>query len=165
MNTFHPTPFPGSSTEAQDNTRLQYLEQTGYLLGVALDLYRKGDILQYRPAAVLLRLLLCDKNRIHDKMVDTGLLSLVYPDLRLRLPIEQGFPNSAEVDLKQWLTLAFHDSLPSDWSIRRLIKYICEKDGGAHVDHQNRPKTTPDFDTVHRVIMQAAEVVMAYLGK
>jgi hypothetical protein len=136
-------------TRLDRQSALLYARGALRILEQNLRLYRQGEPACYRVVAVQLRLLLCDTNRIHDRLVDISLVPRLFPDLALdrfavltpdeetglqRLVFrEKGVP----LPLQSWLA----QPLPAPWgkpvSLRELIRTVCEQDGGAHVDQRS----------------------------
>ncbi len=119
-----------------------------HILEHNLLLYRQGEWECYRAVAAQLRLLLCDTNRIHNRLVDISLIPRIFPDLKL------GHLAVIVPDTETGKHLAFHEAaaplllpawlaqtLPAPWgkpvSLRELIRTVCEQDGGAHVDQRS----------------------------
>jgi hypothetical protein len=128
---------------------LLYAHGAVRILELNLRLYREGQRVCYRVAAAQLRLLLCDTNRIHNRLVEISLVPRLFPDLALghRAVVapdgETGLPRlafhaaAAPLPLQAWLA----QPLPAPWgkpvSLRELIRTVCEQDGGAHVDQRS----------------------------
>jgi hypothetical protein len=128
---------------------LLYTRAALRILEQNLRLYRQDEPACYRVVAVQLRLLLCDTNRIHDRLVDISLVPRIFPDLALdRIAmltpdVETGLPRlvfrekGVPLPLQSWLA----QPLPAPWgkpvSLRELIRTVCEQDGGAHVDQRS----------------------------
>ena len=127
-------------------TRLRgYARDALSLLEANLRLYLQGRHPCYRVAALELRLLLCDTTRIHSRMVDISLAGRLWPELRLhrlspaayRLEFECDPPS---LDRVAWLaqSLLLPESSPHNLhdplTLRGLIRLVCDRDGGAHVD-------------------------------
>lgn len=113
----------------------------------------------YRVAAVQLRLLCCDTTRRHGDIVDISLLARLLPGLRLAPLAGAHFNHSLPaLPLAAWL----EQPLPLEpaLTIRRLIRRVCEQDGGAHVDP--RPVVSlPTGDVRAWVLAIAGEVLHA----
>lgn len=133
-------------SQVQRDTLQAYARGSLDLIQSNIDLYRHGLQPVYRVIAVELRLLLCDSNRAHNRLVDISLLPRIIPDLRLQ-PIKKDaqtenafmFDRSAPaLPLKEWLTQVLPGS--DGLTIKNLILGVCEQDGGAHVDpHPTSP--------------------------
>ncbi len=118
-----------------------------YLLD-ALDILERSMALAYaeqpafyRVAAVQLRLLLCDTTRRHGDIVNISLLPRLHPLFALHPPDAHSFDRSRlPMPLAEWLeqllplTEIIDKGQPEPLSVRRLIRRVCEQDGGAHVD-------------------------------
>jgi len=109
----------------------------------ALDILRasllhmqSGQPAFYRAAAVQLRLLLCDSTRRHNRRVDLALLPQAAPDLRLPRLTPHGEPDEAQppLPLAEWLEQPLAPPGCAPLSVRQLIRLVCDRDGGAHVD-------------------------------
>ncbi len=102
-----------------------------------LELYHQGVKPAYRVVAVQLRMLLCDTNRVHDRVVDVSLLPRVASEMRLH-PLKQDAKgiifdiDAGTLPLKEWLRqpVPGYEIL----TLRELIRTVSEQDGGAHVD-------------------------------
>lgn len=118
------------------------------ILLTSLDLSRRGRPEFYRVAALQLRLLLCDTTRRHGEVVNVSLLPRLLPDLRLA-PLEpDGTFNrlASALPLDAWLDQPIPTFMisgtaappaadsPGGLTIRYLIRWVCDQDGGAHVD-------------------------------
>jgi hypothetical protein len=120
------------------------------ILLTSLDLSRRGRPEFYRVAALQLRLLLCDSTRRHGEIVNVSLLPRLLPDLRLA-PLEpDGTFNRLRppLPLDAWLDQPMPALMisspaaagsavsgsPGGLTIRYLIRWVCDQDGGAHVD-------------------------------
>jgi hypothetical protein len=115
------------------------------ILLTSLDLSRRGRPEFYRVAALQLRLLLCDTTRRHGEVVNVSLLPRLLPDLRLA-PLEpDGTFNrlASPLPLDAWLdqpvpvfmiSSTAAPLISGGLTIRYLIRWVCDQDGGAHVD-------------------------------
>jgi hypothetical protein len=123
------------------------------ILRASLQHMQSGQPAFYRTAAVQLRLLLCDSTRRHNRRVDLALLPQVTPDLHLPRLTPLGEPDETRppLPIAEWLEqpLASPDSAPL--TVRKLIRLVCDRDGGAHVDPN--PQVLP------------AEVAAGLIGK
>ncbi len=105
------------------------------IIEVSLDLIDEGQPQFYRVIATQLRLLLCDTTRVHEKVKDSSLMTRLFPGVYLQ-PIgrKRAFDLEAEpIPLTKWLD----QKLPirnASISIRKLVRMVCDQDGGAHVD-------------------------------
>jgi hypothetical protein len=136
---------PKPSRDAAENLSASETRLRGYardalsLLEANLRLYRQGQHPCYRVAALELRLLLCDTTRIHSRMVDISLAGRLWPELRLhrlspaadRLEFESDPPS---LDRTAWLAQPLLSPESSPLTLRGLIRLVCDRDGGAHVD-------------------------------
>jgi hypothetical protein len=111
--------------------------------------YEAGSSCCYRVLAIQLRILLCDQKREHNTWRDISLATRLVPHLSFHplnasfpldldviptLPIQWIDPDQPSLPISAWLDqglFAVHGRL---FSICSLIKWISEKDGGAHVD-------------------------------
>ena len=136
-----------ASTISQDSL-LAYSRDALQILLTSLDLSRRGRPEFYRVAALQLRLLLCDTTRRHGQIDNVSLLPRLLPDLRLApLSANGTFDLKAQpLDLDHWLEqpvpAALLGNIPGSaatgasgaLTIRYLIRWVCDQDGGAHVD-------------------------------
>lgn len=122
---------------------LAYARDALHILRYNLRLYRQGAHACYRVVAAQLRLLLCDTNRVHDRLLDISLVPRLFPDLRLEAleadfqssPDELRFlPGAGTLSLADWLAQEIPAPGGEPISLRELIRSVCEQDGGAHVD-------------------------------
>ncbi|MDR3577836.1 MAG: hypothetical protein P4L50_28570 [Anaerolineaceae bacterium] len=106
------------------------------ILITSLDLYRRGRPEFYRVAALQLRLLLCDTTRQHGQLVNVSLLPRLLPDLCLApFGPDGAFDTLAPaLPLPAWLEQPLPAFIPPGLTIRHLIRWVCDQDGGAHVD-------------------------------
>jgi hypothetical protein len=126
-----------------------YAQDTCRILATSLELARRSRPAFYRVCAAQLRLLLCDTTRQHGEVVNVSLLPRLYPDISLRPLKQAGSPKNGLFDLQQapipladWLQqrldleFIIHAQTGSrdEWTIRHLIRQVCDHDGGAHVD-------------------------------
>ena len=138
-----------SSALSQD-ILIAYGRDALQILMTSLDLSRRGQTEFYRVAALQLRLLLCDTTRRHGEIVNVSLLPRLLPDLLLApLGPDGSFDTQAPpLPLDVWLEQPFPAPMPGStpaplavaapWAggltIRHLIRWVCDQDGGAHVD-------------------------------
>ncbi len=114
------------------------------ILAASLRRFEQGARENYRVVAVQLRLLLCDTNRIHERLVDVSLIPRLLPDCRLRplqiSPRVRVDPSAEPVPLQTWLAGTVPLPGGAEITLRELIRIVCEQDGGAHVDpRHNHP--------------------------
>ncbi len=129
------------------DTALAYTRDALAILEGNLRLYSQGAPECYRVLASQLRLLLCDTNRVHDRLVDISLVPRVLPDLRLAalqpVPPAGGplrfQPGPGTLSLAAWLAQEIPGPGGRPVSLHELIRTICEQDGGAHVDQRPLP--------------------------
>jgi hypothetical protein len=109
-----------------------YLKDSLAILSESTRLAREGCSSFYRVVAVELRLLLCDSTRIHNEWMDISLVHQLYPRLKWQT---EGWKEgtSRSVNISEWLELPAMADDPQHRSIRKLIRQICDLDGGAHV--------------------------------
>lgn len=103
------------------------------ILERSLGLVEAGETAFYRVAALQLRLLLCDSTRLHNQIIDTALLPRVVPGLRLPAFDSHGQALGGDLPLDVWLEQELVVGAER-MSVRRLIRAVCDQDGGAHVD-------------------------------
>jgi hypothetical protein len=153
---------------------LAYARDALDILAENLRLYRSGAPAGYRVAAVQLRLLLCDTNRVHDRVVDIALIPRLFPEMRLDPPqisrgadlpgrIRLSFPTGpSKLSLQEWLAQEVPVRADRSIRLRELIRLICEQDGGAHVD----PRAAGDlrsWDGRDELIANLGEYVLSVL--
>jgi hypothetical protein len=156
----------------------QYLTDSLDILRSNCYAYRAGCKACYRVLAAQMRILCCDRKREHGGWRENSLLALQYPELTLeRFP--DRFPLTAEageaalglpwirtgewIPLGEWLK---QDGLawPGDgMSVRDLIKYISEKDGGAHIDPRPGRIPTEAAALIPGLICDLAEYLLLVL--
>ena len=109
-----------------------YLQDSLSILTESTRLAREGFPAFYRVVAVELRLLLCDSTRLHNEWVDISLVHQLYPNLKWST---EGWMEGTSkfVKLPDWLELPAMTDDPQHRTIRKLIRQICDLDGGAHV--------------------------------
>jgi hypothetical protein len=131
-----------SSALSQD-ILIAYARDALQILVTSLDLSRRGRPEFYRVAALQLRLLLCDTTRRHGEVVNVSLLPRLLPHLMLApLGSDGAFDTRAkplllDIWLEQPLSAPmapFAAAAPGGLTIRELIRWVCDQDGGAHVD-------------------------------
>lgn len=132
------------------STLSAYLRDSLSILSACRAHRNSPDYPAYRVAAVQLRLLLCDTTRIHNRVVEISLCARLYPDLRLPPPQREipGF-RLADPPLERpaWLKEVVCLSDGSRLSLREIIRLVCDRDGGAHVDPPagGLPPALPDW--------------------
>lgn len=109
----------------------------------------------YRVIALQLRLILCDTTRAHDEIIDISLIRQVNPQVKLHLP---GLDNSRMIPLDEWLSSPLPGSGIPTITIRDLIRQVCDKDGGAHVDI--RGKSTLPLNCQQWIIQLAENILI-----
>ena len=129
----------------------QYLTDSLDILRSNCRACRAGCRPCYRALAAQMRILCCDRKREHGGWRENSLLALQFPQLQLERFADR-FPLSMEtgavvlgqdwirtgdwIPLGEWLEQAVLAWPGGGMSARDLIKYISEKDGGAHIDPQ-----------------------------
>ncbi len=113
-----------------------YLAESLTILRTSLELARQGQWFFYRVAALQLRILLCDSARLHNQPLELGLLPRLRPHLELHSLNKDGTFNlsAPPISLQDWLNQSLLLKSGSPLTIRRLIREVCDHDGGAHVD-------------------------------
>ena len=112
-----------------------YVRDALRLIRGAVEQYHAGVYPSYRLVAAQLRLLLCDTNRVHNRLTDVSLLPRARPRVRLhpllagRLELDR---QAEKLSLKEWLSQPV-PAYPA-LTLRELIRAVSELDGGAHVD-------------------------------
>lgn len=109
-----------------------YLQDSLSILAESTRLAREGSPAFYRVVAVELRLLLCDSTRVHKEWMDISLVSQLYPKLKWSTE-GWGEGTSKFVKIPDWLELPAMTDDPQHRTIRKLIRQVCDLDGGAHV--------------------------------
>lgn len=139
-----------------------YLKDSLNIITQSLRLIEEGCPFFYRVIALQLRLILCDTTRIHDEFLDTSLIRQIDPlvklhalgsDLNRQDPLRM-------LTLDDWLAAELPGSGSPPITIRKMIRQVCDTDGGAHVDRRGSQLLFPD----HRQwIIRIAESVIASL--
>ncbi|MEA4908590.1 MAG: hypothetical protein VB089_13265 [Anaerolineaceae bacterium] len=139
-----------------DDPLYTYTQEILGMLRACVEHIQAGQALFYRPAAVQLRMLLCDTTRRHGQIVDISLLPQVSP--RLSLPLLGEAPDGDRRPLETWL----EQSLPTQppLSVRQLIRRVCDQDGGAHVDLKPQ-RLPPAQEACAAWILAIARVILA----
>lgn len=113
-----------------------YLREAAGILQTSLELARGRQPAFYRVVAAQLRLLLCDTTRRHNRMEDIALAPRLATGWGLHPLARHRFDTNRErLPLADWLA----QPLPlrrdqGGLTIRQLIRQVCDRDGGAHVD-------------------------------
>jgi hypothetical protein len=112
----------------------------------------------YRLLAVQPRMLLCDRKREHGDYTDISLLPKMIP-----VPHFISINNPPDsLPLPEWLAQTVTLTDGSSHSIREMIKLICERDGGAHVDLSGMP--LQDAVSILRRYHEMGEVLIRLAG-
>ena len=127
-------------TAKKRDYRKAYLRDSLSILAESTHMAREGFPAFYRVVAVELRLLLCDSTRIHNEWVDISLVHQLYPQLKWST---EGWKDGTSRTLKipDWLEISAMADDPQHRTIRKLIRQICDLDGGAHVSLGDAGKT------------------------
>jgi hypothetical protein len=121
----------------------QYAREALEILHLNASLYRQGHPAAYRVVAVQLRLLLCDTNRVHNRLVEISLLPRWIPGLSFHPLVDSTAATGKglafdwqkpAIPLAQWLDQTLPLAGGGSIRIKELIRGVCEQDGGAHVD-------------------------------
>jgi hypothetical protein len=125
--------------ESTPSIRLaQYLNDSLEIIKINLTAYRNGCRPCYRVLAAQLRILLCDQKHEHGRWQSRALAAAVLPGLTLHpcLAISNPTPDTTKnpIPLIDWLRQILLLPSGKQQSIAECIKWVCEKDGGAHVD-------------------------------
>ncbi len=109
-----------------------YLQDSLSILAESSRMAREGYPAFYRVVAVELRLLLCDSTRIHNEWANISLVHQLYPQLKWST---EGWKEETSkfVKIPEWLELPAMADDPQHRTIRKLIRQICDLDGGAHI--------------------------------
>lgn len=137
------------------------------ILRTSSALVRQGQTAFYKVIAVELRLLLCDTTRRHGRVVDISLLPQLVPDLRLPpLPryLEPGAALTDELSLEQWLEQEVRSPGGDPVTLRRLVRLVCDQDGGAHYDPR-AASPLKELDDVPELLAEMADVLVARLAR
>lgn len=141
-----------------------YLKDSLNIIAHSLQLINDGCPYFYRVIALQLRLILCDTTRIHDEFLDTSLIRQVEPRVALHsIASDPNHPEQSQMlTLDDWLSeeLPGCGSLPI--SIRKLIRHVCDTDGGAHVDQRGSQLLPPDY---RQWIIRIADNILTDLKK
>ena len=153
-------------TLAPDPVLRGYLCDSLAILERSLSWSGQGARPAYRVAAAQLRLLLCDTTRVHGRIVDVSLAPRLFPELSLH-PLQMDAAGEVQIDRGAerlprlvWLSQAVAWPIPGGeaWTPRDAIRWVCDRDGGVHVDPQPRAAPLPDLE---RWILAIA----AYVGE
>lgn len=106
------------------------LERCLTTIRLLLQISRTEPEIAYRLLAVQLRMLLCDRKREHGHLTDISLLPRLIPCSEFMALDEP----ARRLSLPDWLAQPVLLSNGTSHSIQEMIKTICERDGGAHVD-------------------------------
>lgn len=129
---------------APDVDLRSYLRDSLRIIERSLSWSRQESSPAYRVIAAQLRLLLCDTTRVHGRIVDVSLAPRVIPDLCF-YPVEMGDAGQVRIDRdcprlprSEWLDQAVARSPEGGepQTVRELIRWVCDRDGGVHVDSQ-----------------------------
>jgi hypothetical protein len=137
------------ANEAENSLLLNYTLDSLEIIQRNCRAYEAGSPCCYRVLGVQLRILLCDRKREHNTWRDISLatrmlphlsfhrLSTTFPidlDLQPSLPFQTIDPDLPTISILSWLDQDILFAHGKMISIRSLIKFVSEKDGGAHVD-------------------------------
>lgn len=113
-----------------------YLDDTLTILRASLKLAQRGEQVFYRVVALQLRILLCDSARLHNRPLELALLPRLRPHLMLHPLTADGTfdPCAPLIPLQEWLNQVVPLKATRPHTIRQLIRQVCDRDGGAHVD-------------------------------
>lgn len=150
--------------EGQDPDRLnKYFNESLQILQANLTAYRQGCKFCYRVLAVQLRILLCDRKRVHNRWMPNALFNRIDPNLRLH-PVTRSFQEDgmylvdtdlAPIPLSDWLLDPIQLPSRKIVSLGQGIRWVCDRDGGAHVD----PEILESDDSVKDQVALEALVV------
>ncbi|NPV76656.1 MAG: hypothetical protein HPY59_09825 [Anaerolineae bacterium] len=149
--------------DRENERAVAYLREAVGILQTSLELGRGKQPEFYRVVAAQLRLLLCDTTRRHNRMEDIALAPRAAPGWGLHPLVENRFDASRErLPLADWLA----QPLPlgrdqARLTIRRLIRQVCDQDGGAHVDLKEWD--AGDLDARREWILGIGEYVLGEL--
>ncbi|HVN56095.1 MAG TPA: hypothetical protein VMT46_17315 [Anaerolineaceae bacterium] len=137
-------------TLALDPVLRNYLSDSLAILKQSLAWSGQGARPAYRVAATQLRLLLCDTTRVHGRILDVSLAPRLFPDLSLH-PLNLNANGEVQIDRGAerlprlaWLTRPVAGG--EAWTPRDAIRWVCDRDGGVHVDPQPRAAPLPDLE-------------------
>lgn len=116
-----------------------YLQDVLIILDESLHLACSNSPIFYRVVALELRILLCDSTRRHNEIMDLALLPVLRPDLKLPV-LSDKKESPMLVSLEDWLKSVPDPQYLPAWTMRRIIRWTCDHDGGAHVDPQKESK-------------------------
>ena len=150
---------------SQEGERARAVRDALEILRTSSALVRSGQTAFYKVIAVELRLLLCDTTRRHGRIVDISLLPQLLPDLRLpALPRRlAGRDSAAELPLEQWLEQEVRTSGGDPVTLRRLVRLVCDQDGGAHYDPR-AASPLKELEDVPELLAEMADVLVARLA-
>ncbi len=128
---------------------IEYLRGALEIIRCNCQAYSQGCFPCYRVLAVQLRILLCDRKREHDGWKRTAILPEVFPGItlpviadsrRMQMTLTErqaGLSTIVEADrvpVSKWLEQIVWFNDQKQIEIKDLIKWVTEKDGGAHAD-------------------------------
>lgn len=139
-----------------------YLRDSLNIITQSLRLIEDDYPFFYRVIALQLRLILCDTTRIHDESLDTSLIRQINPLVKLHaLGSDPDYKDpSRMLSLDDWLAAELPGSGLTSMTIRKLIRQVCDTDGGAHVDRRGSQLLPPNHC---QWIIRIAESVIASL--
>jgi hypothetical protein len=147
---------------------VEYLVGCVDILKINLEGYQKGCRSCYRVLASQLRILLCDRKREHGGWKNTALLTVLYPNARLH-PLSTTGVNVVDtekppVPVEEWLQQSIKLVSSEEKSIGECIKWVCEKEGGSHVDPESQIDL-PDQLIMEPVIVAISQYLAWQLGE
>ncbi len=115
---------------------LKFARDALKILETSLELVEQGRTEFYRVVALQLRLLLCDTTCRHNRVVDISLAQRLWPHLQLYALNPQGRfdPSLPPFQLSEWLAQRLPPEGGLPFTLRTVIRRVCDQDGGAHVD-------------------------------
>ncbi len=124
-----------------------YLKDSLNIIAQSLKSINSGQTFFYRVIALQLRLILCDTLRVHDEVVDISLIRRIEPNIQLHLiswDVDTVLPPK-KLSLDDWLSTPIPGTKDEPITIRKLIRQVCDTDGGAHIDQRANLVFPPDY--------------------
>jgi hypothetical protein len=124
-----------------------YLKDSLNIIAQSLRSIKSGQTFFYRVIALQLRLILCDTLRVHDEVIDISLIRRIDPDIQLHSITwdAETALHPKTLSLEDWLSTSIPGNENEPITIRKLIRQVCDTDGGAHVDQRANLIFPPDY--------------------
>ena len=124
-----------------------YLKDSLNIIAQSLKLINSGQTFFYRVIALQLRLILCDTMRLHDEVIDISLIRRIEPNIQLHsiLVDADRTIDPETLSLENWLSTPLPGTKDEPFTICKLIRQVCDTDGGAHVDQRANLIFPPNY--------------------